>query len=139
MADGNFEADEPQEHGVTPNRPPERRPVPPRRPDDNFGSEPRSVRSGGDDSMASLIPYRNPKALAAYYCGVFGVLPGIGLILGPTALILGILGMSYARKYPTAKGTGHAITGIILGSLTLVGHCGCFVAPFIIAGLNSPK
>ena len=62
-----------------------------------------------------MIPYRNGAALAAYYCGVFGLIPGIGFILGPIAFILGIIGFVKARKNPQAHGTGHAIAGIILG------------------------
>jgi hypothetical protein len=76
----------------------------------------------GDDALASLIPYRNPKSLVAYYCGVFGLIPILGIALGPVALIFGILGVKYANSNPSAKGTGHAITGIVLGSLTILGH-----------------
>src|SRR5262249_51780775 len=82
-------------------------------------------RRPGDESVATLIPYRNPKALIAYYCGVFSLIPGGGALLGPLALILGCLGIAYVHKYPTAKGTGHAITAIILGLLTSLAHCGC--------------
>jgi hypothetical protein len=68
----------------------------------------------GDDAPA-LIPYKNGKALAAYYCGVFALVPVLGCVLGPVALILGILGISYANQHPRAKGKGHAIAGIVLG------------------------
>lgn len=67
------------------------------------------------DGLATLVPYRNGPALAAYYCGVFGLIPGIGFVLGPVALILGIVGLVKARKTPNAHGTGHAIAGIVLG------------------------
>ena len=68
----------------------------------------RPPRKSGD-GLATLIPYRNGAALAAYYCGVFGLIPGIGFILGPIAFILGIIGFVKARKNPQAHGTGHAI------------------------------
>jgi hypothetical protein len=61
------------------------------------------------------VPYRNGAALAAYYCGVFGLIPVLGFILGPIAFLLGIIGFIKARKNPKAHGTGHAIAGIILG------------------------
>jgi hypothetical protein len=75
-----------------------------------------------DDVVSTLIPYRNGLALGAYYCGVFGIVPILGFILAPTALVLGIMGLRYSRRNPKARGGGHAITGIILGSLSLLGH-----------------
>ncbi len=87
--------------------------------------EPRPRRPrprGGDDGLSTLIPYNNPKSLVSYYCGVFGLIPGCGLVLGPIALIFGILALNYVKRHPTAKGTGHAITGIVLGSLSTLGH-----------------
>ena len=72
-------------------------------------------RRKGGDGFARVVPYRNGPALAAYYCGVFGLIPIVGLLLGPIAFILGIIGFVKARKNPEARGTGHAIAGIILG------------------------
>ena len=69
----------------------------------------------GTDIVSTFIPYKNPKALAAYYCGFFALLPGIGFILGLVAIVLGIQGVRYASANPQAKGIAHAITGIILG------------------------
>jgi len=86
-----------------------------RRPDDDDDDD---DYSSGSDAVSTIIPYTNPKALIAYYCGVFSLIPALALLLGPAALILGILGIRYVSKHPTAKGTGHAITGIILGVLT---------------------
>jgi hypothetical protein len=71
------------------------------------------------DTVSSLIPYHNVRALLAYYFGVFGLIPVVGLLLGPAALVLGILGLSYAKNNPRAKGAGHAITGIVLGVIDL--------------------
>jgi hypothetical protein len=75
-----------------------------------------------------LIPTKNAKALIAYYLGVFSVIPCIALVLGPAALILGILGLKECKRDPNLPGKGHAITGIVLGSLT-------FVANAAIAGI----
>ena len=86
------------------------------------------------DGVSTLIPYKNPKALIAYYLGVFSLIPCLGLGLGPAALILGIMGLRIVRKHPTAKGTGHAIAGIVLGSLVLLGHLGVIVM-FLVAVL----
>lgn len=73
-----------------------------------------------DGFVPTLIPYRNPKALIAYYLGVFALIPCLGALLGPAALVLGILGLGAVKRHPQAKGTGHAITGIVLGALALL-------------------
>src|SRR5262249_51857655 len=96
-----------------------RRPV--RRPrseeewDDDHGHDSRQ-----DGGITTLIPYHNPKALAAYYCGFFALLPIVGLALAPVSIILGFLGVRHARDYPETKGTAHAIIGIVLGLLSLL-------------------
>lgn len=73
-----------------------------------------------DGGVSTLIPYKNSKALLAYYLGVFGLIPCLGNFLGPAALILGILGRRHAQKHPKAKGTGHALTGIVLGTMEIL-------------------
>ena len=34
------------------------------------------------DATGGIIPYKNPPALIAYYCGIFSLLPCIGLVAG---------------------------------------------------------
>ena len=103
----------------------------------------------------SLIPYKNPQALIAYYLGVFALIPGaftialcvlrtpqeliagdlgmlalvpgLGGLLAVIAIVLGILGLGYRSKNPTAGGTGHAWAGIVLGTLVLFVHLGLVV------------
>jgi len=110
--------------------------------DEDEGRERRRRRPRPDDEeddqgdvVSTLIPYKNPKALAAYYCGVFSLIPCIGLILGPIALIMGILGMRAVRAHPSMKGTGHAIAGIVLGSITFLGHL-VIIILVVIAALS---
>jgi len=64
-----------------------------------------------------LIPSKNPKALMAYYMGVFGLIPCIAF-LGIVALIFGIIGLKDASTLGVGK--THAIVGIVLGSLESV-------------------
>src|SRR5438876_1034143 len=90
-----------------------------------------------DDGISVLIPYKNGRALAAYYCGVFALIPCVGLILGPIAFSFGILGLRAARENPRAHGTGHAIAGIVLGGLVFVGHVVVLVA--IAIAMASPR
>src|SRR5438552_4171155 len=98
--------------------PPDRRddkpPRPPRRKSDDEDEDDRD----NDGGVSTLIPYRNGMALASYYTGVFSLIPCFGLILGPIALVLGVLGLRYANRNPRAKGTAHAVVGLVLGSLT---------------------
>jgi hypothetical protein len=71
------------------------------------------------DVVLILIPYKNPLALAAYYCGFFALVPVIGFILAVVAIVLGILGLQYASANRKAKGAAHAITGVVLGVVAL--------------------
>ncbi|MBY0524094.1 MAG: DUF4190 domain-containing protein [Gemmataceae bacterium] len=100
--------------GIQPDLPPQ--PLKPLRPQGR--PEPGLDVRQPDNPMSTLIPYTNPKALIAYYCGVFSLIPVLGAFLGPAALILGILGLRYVGANPSAKGTGHAIAGIVLGAIT---------------------
>lgn len=110
--------------------------------DDEEEEEERPRRSRRDirrdpagEAVSTIIPYKNGRALIAYYLGVFSLIPCAGALLGPAALILGILGLRYVRAHPKAKGTGHAIAGIILGGLTTLGHLVVFI--FFLVGFLS--
>ena len=68
-----------------------------------------------DSGIATLIPYKNAPALAAYYLAVFSLIPLVGLFLGIAAVVLGIMGLRCARQHPEAKGRVHAWVGIVVG------------------------
>jgi hypothetical protein len=80
------------------------------------------------DGLTTLIPYKNVKALVAYYLGVFALIPCFGLVLGSAALVLGILGLKAAARNPEAKGKAHAWAGIILGGLCVLANAVMIVA-----------
>jgi hypothetical protein len=67
------------------------------------------------DGTGGLIPYKNPKALIAYYLGILSGLPLIGLPLGIAAFVLGIMGLRDRAKNPIIKGSVHAGIGIGCG------------------------
>jgi hypothetical protein len=122
-----------QAFGEAPKKPREPDPARASRRDD-FEDEPRVRRRREEeegDATGGLIPYKNAKALMSYYCGVFSLIPCLGAILGPIAIILGFLGFSYANKHPKAAGKAHAIVGIVLGSLVTLGHLGIIVLMLI--------
>ena len=58
----------------------------------------------------------------AYYLGVFGLIPCLGIPLAIAAIVFGIMGRSYVKQHPEAKGGTHAWAGIILGSLEVMGN-----------------
>ncbi|MBI4557955.1 MAG: DUF4190 domain-containing protein [Candidatus Hydrogenedentes bacterium] len=75
-----------------------------------------------DTVVETLVPYRNGYALAAYYLGIFSLIPCAGLFLGAAAVITGILGLRLARQRPEVRGKVHAWVGIVLGGLIVLLH-----------------
>lgn len=75
--------------------------------------EERPRRRGG--GVSSIVPYTNPMALIGYYLGFIAIIPALGVIFGPFAIILGIIGFVKSRSHPESKGAVHAIVGILLG------------------------
>jgi len=62
----------------------------------------------------------NPRAMTAYRCAIYGLIPVAGLLLGPAALALGLAGWRHARQTPDRQGVGQAVTAVILGALELL-------------------
>ena len=91
-----------------------------------------------DDGTGGLIPYKNGKALAAYYCAVFSLIPCAGSALGPAALILGVMGLKTANRRPRAGGKAHAWIGIVLGALTTLLYVLGPIVMFVIIAVNKP-
>jgi hypothetical protein len=85
------------------------------------------------DSTGGIIPYKNPPALAAYYLGLFSILPVVGLVLGLAAVPLGIMGLRRRKAMPEVKGTAHAWVGIGCGSLTILLWGACVVMIIVAA------
>ena len=74
------------------------------------------------DRISGVVPYRNVPALVAYYLGLFSFIPFLGILLGLSAFVLGIMGLKRVAKQPEAKGKVHAWIGIILGGLFGFGY-----------------
>jgi hypothetical protein len=109
--------------------------------DDDFDDRPRRRRrdeDDGDDPTGGLIPYKNGKALAAYYCAVFSLIPCVGTALGPAAVVLGVLGLGHAKRHPRAGGKAHAWIGIVLGTITGIIYVLGPIVVIAIALLNKP-
>lgn len=81
-----------------------------------------------------VVPARNPRALIGYYVSVFSLIPLLGgLPLGPAAVVLGVLGLRARREDPSLPGKAHAVTAIVLGSLTSLANWGGLVW-FLLSG-----
>jgi hypothetical protein len=68
----------------------------------------------------SFLPEGNPNARRAYLCAVLGLIPGLGLLLGPPAVVFGILGRQAALRDEHHRGLGHAYVSRLLGGVEFV-------------------
>ena len=87
------------------------------------------------DATGGIIPYKNLPALLGYYCGVFSLIPLLGLPLGIAAIPLGITGLRKQRRQPAVRGHVHAWVAVILGTLSTVLWTG-LLAFFIVTLAN---
>ena len=126
--------------------------------DEDDRSRRRRRERDDDEAYSTLIPYRNVTALIGYYCGmvsliailggialimynpvnqqfvgliVLVVIYGLGGILALLGIILGIIGLVYASKNPKSRGMGHAIAGMVLGILELLGLVAIILIGFL--------
>ena len=81
-----------------------------------FVPKPQPKASQGD-ATGGVIPYKNRKALIAYYLGVFSAIPilEVSCPMGSIAFVLGILGLRDRKRNPVIKGSLHALVGILGG------------------------
>jgi len=122
---------------------PSERPAPEPAPLLDYSQPPQyspNARYGSQTSpgaMDRIIPARNPKALLAYYFGVFSIVPCFTIFLSPAAIVCGILGLKECKLNPGLPGKGHAITGIVIGSIMAFLAIVCII--FIVAGFASGR
>jgi hypothetical protein len=93
-----------------------------------------------DEERSAPGPATASGALIAYRCAAFGLIPGLGAVLGPVALIMGFLSLRYLKAHPTARGTGHAVAGIVLGLFaTVISWVIILVIAAMISASNAHK
>jgi len=66
-------------------------------------------------SMDHVIPTRNQPALLGYYYSIFGLLPVVGMLLGPVAVVYGLIGLERGNRLPRHIGYGHALFAVVAG------------------------
>ena len=115
--------------------------TPPNRPGRPEWSQPphQQAPPPSSDPLGGLIPTKNPTALTAYYLGIFSLIPCIALILGPLAVVLGILGLKAHGKNPAVRGKGHAIAGIVIGGFTTVINLASIAYLLVLYAAGTPQ
>ena len=89
-------------------------------------ARPSGISEG--DATGGLIPYKNPKALIAYYLGVGA------LVIFPLGFVSVVLGLADRKRNPAIKGSAHAWIGIVLGGFSfLCGTAGFILICFAVA------
>lgn len=95
----------------------------------------RAVAEESDTPFESLGIGPNRPARLAYYLGVIGLIPGIGLLLGPAAMVLGAWAWWRGNGNPAFTSRNIARAALILGLLlTLTNWAGLAL---ILAGWQS--
>ncbi len=85
------------------------------------------------DVASVIVPYKNPQALAAYYLGLFSIIPLLGFFLALASVPLGILGLKARSRQPAIHGAVHAWIGIVIGSIVLLVHIAVIVILVVAA------
>jgi hypothetical protein len=79
-------------------------------------------------AMAPATPKSNQMAVWAMITGIFSLL--CCQVLGPVSIVLGIVALSQIKQNSQQEGSGFAIAGIVLGSLSLILLIVCIVLFF---------
>jgi hypothetical protein len=72
---------------------------------------PRATDSGSGDEVKTGL------AWTAYRCSVYGMIPLVGLVMGPIALVLGFIAWKRGEVIDKGRGIGPARAGMMLGGL----------------------
>jgi hypothetical protein len=80
----------------------------------------RARRRSADEPDAPRDPEaerRNAAALRAYRICLYGLVPGLGLVLGPVGLVLGVVARVRGAKVPEFTAGSAAMAAVLLGAL----------------------
>jgi hypothetical protein len=99
-------------------------------------TEPRGNRKRAErtDVPLSFLPQNNPRARVAYVSALIGLIPVLGLALGPVAMFFGWRGFRAARHESSGNGLGHSFVSMVLGSLEVLANA--VGLPLLARGLN---
>lgn len=80
----------------------------------------RRRKNDRSEIRTSFLPEGNGAAKWAYICVVAGLCPGVGLLTGIPAIILGFVGRIRAKKKEDHPGLGHAVVSMAFGAFELI-------------------
>ena len=75
----------------------------------------RRRKNDRSEIPVSFLPDGNPNARRAYLFAVVGLIPGLGIVFGPPAVVFGIVGRRSALRDEFRRGLGHAYVSRLLG------------------------
>lgn len=84
--------------------------------------EPRRRKHDKSEIAVSFLPVGNPAAKWAYLSAIIGLIPGIGVVMGLPAFILGVIGGRAAKRDEQKRGMGHARLSRLLGLLEILSN-----------------
>jgi|SRR5262245_8689902 len=87
----------------------------------------RRRRHDRSEMPVSFLPEGNPPARRAYLFALFGLIPALGLVCGPAAMVFAVLGRKAARQDEFERGKGHARFSLVAGAVEFA----CSAAGFL--------
>jgi hypothetical protein len=87
----------------------------------------RNRRRDNEDeevTFGDITPWKNPAAVYGYRCAVVGLTPVLGILTGPVAIVLGILGIRKHRMDHANRGYAQSRAAVILGLIEFMCNAG---------------
>ena len=78
------------------------------------------ARKEAREALEKENPEKNKKATDGLVLALGSII--VGFLLGIPAIVYGVQGLNYAKKYPKAGGKGLSIFNLTLGTITTVGY-----------------
>src|SRR6478672_9035687 len=98
-------------------------------------AEPARRRKNDRSEMpVSFLPDGNPNARRAYECAILGLIPGLGVLFGPAAILFGVLGRRAALRDEFQRGLGHAWVSRTLGAIELACNAAGWACLWVASG-----
>lgn len=90
-------------------------------PSSTSGPKPGRRRANDRSEIpVSFLPAGNRAAKWAYICAWLGLIPGVGVVTGWPAMLLGWAGRRAAHNDEHKRGLGHAVVSMALGGIEVV-------------------
>jgi hypothetical protein len=80
----------------------------------------RQNAAAAGEVFGDFTPRKNRPAVYSYRTSLYGLTPIAGLVLGPAAILLGLIGRRRVARNPEVLGRNFANAGIVIGTIDLV-------------------